>query len=277
MNLLHTLKRMANGEHRHHILASILLILLFFAFLPISGALWAEQLRITAKIFTGTWQGQNGTTLTARKTALGFSEEHNGEFMHGVRGEICVENGGNVPTEQLEIIDTIQVKNGKTFKDYYTTPIDLSAKPVLEPGESFCYPYEIIFDPVGNADTTYRNIAKVTITNHSGWLPGDHNCPGTTPCPFGPTVKATFQIPAPPLIQPTATPTEPSLTNTPTLTEIVDTETETSTPESTPTKRPKKATPTPTPPPPTQEPPTEPPPTQPPTEPPPTETPTPGS
>jgi hypothetical protein len=81
----------------------------------------------------------------------------------GVRGEICVTNGGDVPTFDLEIVDWVQTKNGLgPFQDYRFKVLDLSAKPQLDPGERHCYPYEVTFPP-GGSGTLYRNQARVTI------------------------------------------------------------------------------------------------------------------
>ena len=108
--------------------------------------------------------------------------------MSGVRGRICVTNGGAVPTSDLRIVDVVQMKRGGQFEDYQSSNVDLSAKPVLAAGETFCYPYDVAFTP--QASSKYRNTARITITNHSGHL-------GT---PFGPAfngdgVKADFSIP----------------------------------------------------------------------------------
>ena len=127
-------------------------------------------------------------TLTATRTLVAEREQV------GVRGEICVTNGGDRATEGLAIVDVVQYKTGSgPFTDYVTTTVDVSIHPVLAPGESFCYPYQVLFQPVAGA--IYRNEARVTITNHSGWLPGGQNCPGPDPCPFGPSPRADFSLP----------------------------------------------------------------------------------
>jgi hypothetical protein len=111
-----------------------------------------------------------------------------------VDGQICVTNGGGVATENLQIVDVVQYKSGPgKFQDYASGAVDLSAKPVLAPSESYCYSYSVTFTPVAGAD--YRNVAHITITNHSGWLPGGNNCPGPALCSFGPDPKADFGLP----------------------------------------------------------------------------------
>jgi len=137
------------------------------------------------------WPGASASleyTLTATRTLVAEREQV------GVRGEICVTNGGDRATEGLAIVDVVQYKTGSgPFTDYVTTTVDVSIHPVLAPGESFCYPYQVLFQPVAGA--IYRNEARVTITNHSGWLPGGQNCPGPDPCPFGPSPRADFSLP----------------------------------------------------------------------------------
>ncbi len=173
--------------------------------------------------------GQAGTTLTAYKTAEGFWEQiwdydwsvtkqvdpASYEFVaageqttvnytidvtksgptqrtdsFGAEGEVCITNGGDRATEGLAIADDIMYKTSSgSFQVWYTSSIDTSEKPVLEPGESHCYPYKIVFAPVNGA--TYKNSVRITITNHSGHL-GESS---------GPSPDAGFSLPnAPELI-----------------------------------------------------------------------------
>lgn len=172
--------------------------------------------------------GQSGTTLTAAKTATGFWEQeisydwsiqksanptsieiNRGECKtvtytidvtrnetlrtnyFGVEGYITVANGGSFATEGLKIIDIVQVKRSSgQFEDYHQVEVDVSAKPVLEPGESYSYPYKISFNPVDGA--IYRNVAKVTITNHAGHN-GEEFGPGSESGKEG--VAADFSLP----------------------------------------------------------------------------------
>jgi hypothetical protein len=169
--------------------------------------------------------GQSGTTLSADKTASGYTERiitwsinksvspSSWDLFQGdsgtsqytvsvtknvvtkkvVSGQICVTNGGSFATENLKIVDEVQYKvGGGQFQTLTSADVDLSSKPILEAGESYCYPYKVEFTPVEGAQ--YRNVAHVTITNHAGWLPGGHNCPGPDVCPFGPDPKTDFSI-----------------------------------------------------------------------------------
>lgn len=180
--------------------------------------------------------GQAGTTLTASKTAEGYCvttniydwslnkntdvtsiEVSRGESamvsytlnaiksltststVCGVSGTITVTNGGSFATDNLLINDIVQTKVGSgQFQNYTSNPVNLSSNPVLDPLETGVYNYNFTFTPVSGA--LYRNVADVTITNHSGWLPGGNNCSGTSPCAFGPNPKADFSLPAEPTI-----------------------------------------------------------------------------
>src|SRR4030095_273523 len=170
-------------------------------------------------------QGQAGTTLTAEKTAEVFDEitntydwsveklvdptslTVNGADCEtvtytinvtrslvssvekiGVRGQVCVTNGGAATTEDLTIFDHPQCKiDGNQFADIGPTQTITPAQ--LAPGESKCYDYEVEFAPCGEG-YVYRNAAHVTITNHSGHLGQE----------FGPEPKADFSLPSEPTI-----------------------------------------------------------------------------
>lgn len=172
---------------------------------------------------------QAGTTLSAEKTAEGYWYEEYGWSVKktvapnrwdlfsgdsgtseygikitktpkvkggpGVKGTIYVYNGGDVATEGLKIEDVVQYKIGSgKFTDWKTCEVDISEKEVLRPMEGHYYKYDCKFDPVPGA-TAYRNTARVTITNHSGYLDE----------PFGPAfggegVKADFTLPDEPTL-----------------------------------------------------------------------------
>jgi hypothetical protein len=133
-----------------------------------------QAFELEAHVPTLTPQPQVGTKLKAYKTAEGFAEH--GE--RGVKGEVCVENKGEFPTQGLSIDDIVQVKKrGRDhFEDLVGTSLDVSEKPTLAPGESHCYPYQITFESLDGA--IYRNVAMITITNYR-----------TCQVPFGIEVK----------------------------------------------------------------------------------------
>lgn len=101
----------------------------------------------------------------------------------GVRGFITVTNTGDCPTEGLAICDTVQIMDECGFVDHATVEVDVSAMPVLQPGECYAYPYEIVADH-GLFDVCYNNVATVLITNFEG-------CDGA----FGVDACAEFTIP----------------------------------------------------------------------------------
>jgi hypothetical protein len=174
-------------------------------------------------------QGQAGTTLTVTKTATGFYERRiqytwtlkksvtpqvGGELavgatqqvtytiettrvphqldIFGVRGDICVTNGGTRPTEGLTIMDAVQSKpqGPGQFEDVLVQPVGLGDFPQLAAGQSHCYPYEITTTGPIFPNRVRRNQARVTITNHSGSLG----------IPTGPSPNADFTLPTTPTI-----------------------------------------------------------------------------
>jgi hypothetical protein len=139
-----------------------------------------QAFELEANVPTLTPQPQAETKLKAYKTAEGFAKD--GE--RGVKGEVCVENKGEVPTQDLSIDDIVQLKKrGRDhFEDLIGTSLDVSEKPSLAPGESHCYPYQITFEPLDGA--IYRNVAMITITNYKGHVGS----------PFGIEVKKNFEL-----------------------------------------------------------------------------------
>ena len=53
------------------------------------------------------------------------------------------------------------------------------------PEPARCYAYRVGFQPVDGVEK-YKLVSSVTITNHSGYLPGSPHCKGPDLCPFGP-------------------------------------------------------------------------------------------
>lgn len=131
-------------------------------------------------------EGESATvnyTLTATRTLVSDTT------VAGVRGEICVTNGGDRTTEGLKLVDQVQYKTDSgQFQPLAGATQTIIPEQQLTPGETKCYPYEITFTPVEGAQ--YRNSVKVTITNHSGHL-------GTA---YGPNPKADFSLPGTPTV-----------------------------------------------------------------------------
>ena len=141
------------------------------------------------------------TTIDAEKSAEASWKKKEG---HGVDGVICVVNLGGAETENLTIFDQLQYRQegeeiyqdleGVTLVIHPEVPIPACDEPEQpESCPQACYEYQIFFEPPENA-VAFRNTAQITITNHRDWLPGDANCPGPDPCPFGPQVSADFEL-----------------------------------------------------------------------------------
>jgi hypothetical protein len=107
-----------------------------------------------------------------------------------VDGQVCVSNDAAAPpTVGLEVTDRIVAFHANGTRTLVkSTPIDLSANPVLDPGESYCYPYSFSIAPFPNA-TGYANEARATILNDP-----------RGPEPLGPGAEAAFTIPATPTL-----------------------------------------------------------------------------
>lgn len=95
-------------------------------------------------------------------------------------GNITVTNSGGAATNGLVITADLQ-QQPKT-PVVTGASVDVSAHPVLQPGETESYPYTITLPGAPVAGATYKVTAQVTILNHSGSLG----------MPFGPSPSATF-------------------------------------------------------------------------------------
>ena len=127
--------------------------------------------------------GQSGTsTYTVSVTKSGPKDSIY------VDGKVCVENVSQTPTENLKVVDRLQALVGDDVITLASVPLDMTINPVLDPGESQCYPYSIPFEPVAGA--TYRNNARVTVTN-------DPRNPGEE---MGPNEKVDFTLPDPKVV-----------------------------------------------------------------------------
>lgn len=141
-------------------------------------------------VFAGT--GKGSTSLEALITAEGFVEKDT----TGVRGQICVTNTGAHPTENLFIVNSVQLPGQEENKSTLMNT-NLSQKPVLNPGESYCYFYENTFEVSAEKNIEYKSLASITITNYVGLESGTDHCPGTEPCSFGPNLISDFTISKP--------------------------------------------------------------------------------
>jgi hypothetical protein len=126
----------------------------------------------------------------------------NGQY--GVDIKVCLYNAGLARTKDLQVFNIIQTKTDEAdFSDYLTSQLDLSAKPMLDLGEGYCYETRIIFNPFEGRK--YRDVVKVIVSNPS-LSTGKMDSlaladPDTDPVAL--ELTADFSLP----LQPTATPT----------------------------------------------------------------------
>lgn len=225
------------------------------------NALWSKQFSLGGNVSLGSWSFtptpspfhpvDPGTTLRASLTAsanLNPIEDGDSKKLtqsYGLKGEVCISNRGAYPTQDLTIVASIQSQQREgRFQNLLVFPVGVGAQPALSPGEQYCYPYDVTFEALVDANARFRIGASITITNYSGWTPGSENCPGTDVCPYGPWVTTRFTLPIPPTerVEPTRTPlptrddskqetprptstASPSSTTTATLTKVPDTAT----------------------------------------------------
>jgi len=127
-----------------------------------------------------------GDTGTSNYTIV--ANKDGGTEQRWLDGEICVTNEGDMATENLRIVDELTMSPSKTV--IASVEVDISMNPVLEPSESYCYPYQIDISGTPEPGTTYEDTANVTITDHSGHL-GE---------PFGPSPSASGPFPSKPML-----------------------------------------------------------------------------
>ncbi len=219
-------------------------------FLPVADAVWIKTMGMEFTVNTGITAETSptpcakGTSIEAEIQAESFWIDEAGgseEDIYGVTGQVCVLNKGERDTQALSMRVFVEFKPHKgQFTPLQGAEITITPVEQLTPGQMQCYAYSIPFALVET--NQYRAVAAVTITNHSGWLPGGPHCGGPQPCPFGPEVKACFNfedaVSPNPLIEAIPLPSDtPTPTDTPTETEVPVIE-ETPSPTSTPTETP---------------------------------------
>ena len=130
---------------------------------------------------------QTGQSGTSKYTVTVTKNE--GTSSMWVDGQICLQNTGSVATENLTIVDRLRAYRPGGSQTLISSNIDVSANPVLDPGESYCYAYSFPFGPFPDA-TAYENDARATITN-------DPREPGAA---LGPSATAPFTVPDAPVV-----------------------------------------------------------------------------
>lgn len=140
---------------------------------------------IDKSVVPDTWHLFRGDSGTSRYTITVTKDSGTQEAW--IEGQVCVTNGGAVATENLTIVVDLYNGNPPPKDLVASAPVDVSGNPVLDPGETGCYAYRVNI-PMPTAGGTYKATARVTITNHSGYL-GE---------PFGPSPSATTTFPMAP-------------------------------------------------------------------------------
>lgn len=110
-------------------------------------------------------------TLTATRSLAGTTGAA------GAQGQICVKNLGSVDSQGMTVRDVVQASTngGATWNTIATLNVDVSGNPVVSPGETACFDYDVAFTPVAGA--LYRNQGEVTWTNAGN---GGAPSPGNT-------------------------------------------------------------------------------------------------
>ncbi len=113
-----------------------------------------------------------------------FETEHEDEYR--AQGVICLTNTGDGITQGLAVDVVVQAIVGDDEpSDLAESTLDVSDKPALDPGEYYCYFYEIPFSPEPSA--THRTVVRIWIDNYL-----DH-----TDGPYGPEVVTVFDLASP--------------------------------------------------------------------------------
>lgn len=81
------------------------------------------------------------------------------EVVKGVRGETCVTNTGHSSIPGFLVVEQVMAKNGSSFHPVPGASVTLKSEEALEPNETRCLPYEILFD--AEAGVEYRVLAGV--------------------------------------------------------------------------------------------------------------------
>lgn len=157
-----------------------------------TGAWFNASDSIDFTVSTTNHEPATGTSIAASLSA-GFND--NGSNLFVVGGKVCITNQGSTATTDLLISGQVEYNGNGTHGYIPATDGVFTLQPPdsLSPGETRCFSYDTMFTRIEGAH--YRMAVTATITNHSGWLPGGPHCPGSALCPFGPTVRAEFDLP----------------------------------------------------------------------------------
>ncbi len=193
--------------------------ILWFVLIAPVQARWGRTLTISGEIGTGS---ASGAVLQGSLAAAGFCEPAApgqtgaaqkclANAVFGVKGKVCISNQGDSPTKDLAVVNQVEFKdkNGQ-YLSLTKAALNIPAGRQLNPTESDCFDYRIVFEPAAALD--YQITAAITVSNYKDWSPGEKNCPGPAVCPYGPAPAAGFSLAgflsegSPPAATPTTSP-----------------------------------------------------------------------
>lgn len=96
--------------------------------------------------------------------------------VYSVSGQICVKNIAPSGQAQLTVLNDLFYSSAGLLK---TTAVDYSSNPILDAGETGCYPYEFELDAgfAPSAELTYWNIGHIEAVAVGGTQTGSANTP----------------------------------------------------------------------------------------------------
>lgn len=203
---------------RASLAAFILLILISVIFSMPTWAYFAEPQQGEMVFSFGLWPTATATpapppcgSFQLTFTARGYWEIINGQERFGVRGEVCVTNTGTASLQNPLLNHLVYLQHpDQVPQEFSNFLVDLSAHPILQPGETYCYAYDHPFTPCQGmlllAAVRFRiqnQCALIPVTGQNG--PAVHSA--LNPRPTEAVQMLPFSLPAEPLIIQDATPT----------------------------------------------------------------------
>ena len=165
---------------------------------------------------------------------------------------LCLINHGKAAPESLQVVSELFFTGpDNVLNPVEGTRVEIKIREEIEPDEPYCE--KVVRYSNLEPGKSYIQMFRISYTNHTGWLPGQPNCPGETPCIFQVEVNTPFSVTAPPqnTPKPTSQPRSPVVTIppgkeflTPTPVQPDPTEQPTQTPEVLPTEEPTETQPT---------------------------------
>lgn len=119
---------------------------------------WALAKTVTPSNLT-LGQGQTGLfnyTITANRTGASTTT------VYGMTGTMCVTNGADEPGRITSLVDEFYSYDGSVLTLVKQMDVDFSSDPLLEGGETNCFPYDLEMDAgfVPNPELIYANRVK---------------------------------------------------------------------------------------------------------------------